>query len=136
MKLGCGYPMGPFTLLDFVGLDTTYYITHVMYDEFKERRFASPPLLKRLVMARMVWPEVRQGFYDYAGPARRSRISCDARRGGCPHPPGGLKLRDCGEGLVTRRGSEVRQPLASVARSPGRGRPGLGRVGEYEGILI
>jgi len=45
MKLGCGYPMGPFTLLDFVGLDTTYYITHVMYDEFKERRFASPPLL-------------------------------------------------------------------------------------------
>src|SRR5689334_9363743 len=51
MKLGCGYPMGPFTLLDFVGLDTTYYITHVMYDEFKEQRFASPPLLKRLVMA-------------------------------------------------------------------------------------
>src|SRR5581483_5220800 len=50
MKLGCGYPMGPFTLLDFVGLDTTYYITHVMYDEFRERRFASPPLLKRLVM--------------------------------------------------------------------------------------
>ncbi len=47
MKLGCGYPMGPFTLLDFVGLDTTYYITHVMYDEFKERRFAAPPLLKR-----------------------------------------------------------------------------------------
>jgi 3-hydroxybutyryl-CoA dehydrogenase len=45
MKLGCGYPMGPFTLLDFVGLDTTYYITQVMYDEFKERRFASPPLL-------------------------------------------------------------------------------------------
>src|SRR5246500_1127000 len=51
MKLGCGYPMGPFTLLDFVGLDTTYYITHVMYDEFRERRFASPPLLKRMVMA-------------------------------------------------------------------------------------
>ena len=51
MKLGCGYPMGPFTLLDFVGLDTTYYITHVMYDEFKQQRFASPPLLKRLVLA-------------------------------------------------------------------------------------
>ena len=49
MKLGCGYPMGPFTLLDFVGLDTTYYITHVMFDEFKERRFASPALLKRMV---------------------------------------------------------------------------------------
>src|SRR5205085_8485354 len=51
MKLGCGYPMGPFTLLDFVGLDTTYYITQVMFEEFKERRFASPALLKRLVMA-------------------------------------------------------------------------------------
>ncbi len=51
MKLGCGYPMGPFTLLDFVGLDTTYYITHVMFDEFKEPRFASPPLLRRLVLA-------------------------------------------------------------------------------------
>src|SRR5260370_15220492 len=50
MKLGCGYPMGPFTLLDFVGLDTTYYITHLMYDEFRERRFASPPPLKRMVM--------------------------------------------------------------------------------------
>ena len=51
MKLGCGYPMGPFTLLDFVGLDTTYYITQVMFDEFNERRFASPALLKRMVMA-------------------------------------------------------------------------------------
>ena len=51
MMKGCGYPMGPFTLLDFVGLDTTYYITHVMFDEFKEPRFASPPLLKRMVMA-------------------------------------------------------------------------------------
>ena len=60
MKLGCGYPMGPFTLLDFVGLDTTYYITHVMYDEFKERRFASPPLLKRLVMAGWYGEEVGQ----------------------------------------------------------------------------
>jgi 3-hydroxybutyryl-CoA dehydrogenase len=51
MKLGCGYRMGPFTLLDFVGLDTTYYITHVMFEEFKEKRFASPSLLKRMVMA-------------------------------------------------------------------------------------
>jgi 3-hydroxybutyryl-CoA dehydrogenase len=68
MKLGCGYPMGPFTLLDFVGLDTTYYITHVMYDEFKERRFASPPLLKRLVMAGWYGRKTGQGFYDYADP--------------------------------------------------------------------
>jgi 3-hydroxybutyryl-CoA dehydrogenase len=68
MKLGCGYPMGPFTLLDFVGLDTTYYITHVMYDEFKERRFASPPLLKRLVMAGWYGRKSGRGFYDYADP--------------------------------------------------------------------
>jgi 3-hydroxybutyryl-CoA dehydrogenase len=66
MKLGCGYPMGPFTLLDFVGLDTTYYITHVMYEEFKERRFASPPLLKRLVMAGWYGRKSGKGFYDYS----------------------------------------------------------------------
>ena len=68
MKLGCGYPMGPFTLLDFVGLDTTYYITHVMYDEFKEGRFASPPLLKRLVMAGWYGRKTGKGFYDYSDP--------------------------------------------------------------------
>jgi 3-hydroxybutyryl-CoA dehydrogenase len=68
MKLGCGYPMGPFTLLDFVGLDTTYYITHVMYDEFKERRFASPALLKRLVLAGWYGRKSGKGFYDYADP--------------------------------------------------------------------
>ena len=68
MKLGCGYPMGPFTLLDFVGLDTTYYITHVMYDEFKERRFASPPLLKRLVLAGWYGKKTGKGFYDYSDP--------------------------------------------------------------------
>jgi len=69
MKLGCGYPMGPFTLLDFVGLETTYYITHVMYDEFKERRFASPPLLKRLVMAGWYGRKTGKGFYDYSDPS-------------------------------------------------------------------
>jgi len=68
MKLGCGYPMGPFTLLDFVGLDTTYYITQVMFEEFKERRFASPPLLKRLVMAGWYGRKTGKGFYDYADP--------------------------------------------------------------------
>lgn len=68
MKLGCGYPMGPFTLLDFVGLDTTYYITHVMFEEFKERRFASPPLLKRLVMAGWYGRKSGKGFYDYTDP--------------------------------------------------------------------
>jgi 3-hydroxybutyryl-CoA dehydrogenase len=68
MKLGCGYPMGPFTLLDFVGLDTTYYITHVMYDEFKEQRFAAPPLLKRMVLAGWYGRKTGKGFYDYADP--------------------------------------------------------------------
>ena len=74
MKLGCGYPMGPFTLLDFVGLDTTYYITHVMYDEFKERRFTSPPLLKRLVMAGWYGKKSGKGFYDYSDPANPKPI--------------------------------------------------------------
>jgi len=69
MKLGCGYPMGPFTLLDFVGLDTTYYITQVMFDEFKERRFASPSLLKRLVKAGWYGRKTGKGFYDYADPS-------------------------------------------------------------------
>jgi 3-hydroxybutyryl-CoA dehydrogenase len=68
MKLGCGYPMGPFTLLDFVGLDTTYYITHVMYEEFKERRFASPPLLKRMVLAGWYGQKTGKGFYDWTDP--------------------------------------------------------------------
>jgi 3-hydroxybutyryl-CoA dehydrogenase len=68
VKLGMGHPMGPFTLLDFVGLDTTYYITHVMFDEFKERRFASPPLLKRMVMAGWYGRKSGKGFYDYSDP--------------------------------------------------------------------
>jgi len=68
MKLGCGYPMGPFTLLDFVGLDTTYYIANVMFDEFKERRFAPPTLLKRMVLAGWNGRKASRGFYDYADP--------------------------------------------------------------------
>jgi 3-hydroxybutyryl-CoA dehydrogenase len=68
MKLGCGYPMGPFTLLDFVGLDTTYYITHVMFEEFKEKRFASPSLLKRMVMAGWYGKKNGKGFYDWSNP--------------------------------------------------------------------
>jgi 3-hydroxybutyryl-CoA dehydrogenase len=70
MMKGCGYPMGPFTLLDFVGLDTTYYITQVMYDEFKERRFASPPLLKRMVMAGWFGKKSGRGFYDWSNPEK------------------------------------------------------------------
>jgi 3-hydroxybutyryl-CoA dehydrogenase len=69
MKLGCGHPMGPFTLLDFVGLDTTYYIANIMFDEFHEKRFASPPLLKRLVMAGWYGRKSGRGFYDYSDAA-------------------------------------------------------------------
>jgi len=70
MKLGCGHPMGPLTLLDFVGLDTTYYIANIMFDEFRERRFASPPLLKRMVLAGWNGRKSGRGFYDYADPQK------------------------------------------------------------------
>jgi 3-hydroxybutyryl-CoA dehydrogenase len=70
MKLGCGYPMGPFTLLDFVGLDTTYYISNIMFDEFKEKRFAAPPLLRRMVLAGWNGRKAGRGFYDYADPQK------------------------------------------------------------------
>ena len=69
MKLGCGYPMGPFTLLDFVGLETTYYIANIMFEEFREKRFAPPPLLKRLVLAGHHGKKTGRGFYDYSDPA-------------------------------------------------------------------
>ena len=68
MKLGCGYPMGPFTLGDFVGLDTTYYIAEIMFNEFREKRFAPPPLLKRMVLAGLYGRKSGRGFYDYADP--------------------------------------------------------------------
>ena len=66
MKLGCGYPMGPLTLGDFVGLDTTYYIAEIMFNEFREKRFAPPPLLKRMVLAGLYGRKTGRGFYDYS----------------------------------------------------------------------
>jgi 3-hydroxybutyryl-CoA dehydrogenase len=66
MKLGCGYPMGPFELLDFVGLDTTYYIAEIMFDEFKDPMMAAPPLLKRMVLAGRYGRKSGKGFYDYS----------------------------------------------------------------------
>jgi 3-hydroxybutyryl-CoA dehydrogenase len=65
MKLGCGYPMGPFTLLDFVGLDTTYYIANIMFEEFREPVYAPPPLLKRMVLAGYLGRKSGRGFYNY-----------------------------------------------------------------------
>ncbi len=68
MKLGCNHPMGPLMLTDFVGLDTTYYIANIMFDEFKEKRFAPPPLLKRMVQAGLYGRKSGRGFYDYTDP--------------------------------------------------------------------
>ena len=66
MQLGTGHPMGPFTLLDFVGLDTTYKIAEIMFDEYREKRYAPPPLLKRMVIAGMYGRKSGKGFYDYS----------------------------------------------------------------------
>jgi 3-hydroxybutyryl-CoA dehydrogenase len=70
MTLGCGHPMGPFTLLDFVGLDTTYYIANIMYDEFHEPAYAPPPLLKRMVVAGRLGRKSGRGFYTYPSQVR------------------------------------------------------------------
>lgn len=68
MKLGCNHPMGPFALMDFVGIDTTYYIAGILFDEYREKRFAPPPLLKRMVLAGMYGRKTGKGFYDYTDP--------------------------------------------------------------------
>ncbi len=65
MKLGCGYPMGPFTLSDFIGLDTMYSVANIMFDEYRETRFAPPPLLKQLVQAGHLGRKTGKGFFDY-----------------------------------------------------------------------
>jgi 3-hydroxybutyryl-CoA dehydrogenase len=67
MELGCGHPMGPLKLLDFVGLDTTYAIAEIMYAEYREKRFAPPPLLKRMVLAGRYGKKSGRGFYEYGG---------------------------------------------------------------------
>jgi 3-hydroxybutyryl-CoA dehydrogenase len=67
MQLGTGYPMGPFVLGDFVGLDTLYYIAEIMFDEYREKRFAPPPLLKRMYLAGYLGRKSGRGFYDYSG---------------------------------------------------------------------
>jgi 3-hydroxybutyryl-CoA dehydrogenase len=66
MQLGCGHPMGPFTLLDFVGLDTTVRIAEILFQEYRELRYAPPPLLRRMVTAGRYGRKSGRGFYDYA----------------------------------------------------------------------
>lgn len=68
MKLGCNHPMGPLTLLDFVGIETTYYIAEILFNEYREKRFAPPPLMKRMVLAGMYGRKTGKGFYDYRDP--------------------------------------------------------------------
>ena len=68
MKLGCNHPMGPLTLLDFVGIETTYYIAEILFNEYREKRFAAPPLMKRMVLAGMYGRKTGKGFYDYSDP--------------------------------------------------------------------
>ena len=79
MKLGCGHPMGPLTLLDLVGIDTTYYIANIMFDEFRDRRFAPPPLMKRMVLAGFHGRKSGRGFYDYASEPPRPNDSLTQR---------------------------------------------------------
>jgi 3-hydroxybutyryl-CoA dehydrogenase len=67
MVLGCGYPMGPFTLCDFVGIDTLHKISEIMYDEYREERYAPPPLLKRIVAMGRYGRKTGKGFYDWSG---------------------------------------------------------------------
>jgi 3-hydroxybutyryl-CoA dehydrogenase len=75
MQLGAGHPMGPFTLLDFVGLDTVYKIAEIMFAEYRDRRYAPPPLLKRMVLAGMLGKKSGTGFYDYSSnPPRVSSL--------------------------------------------------------------
>ena len=68
MQLGCGHPMGPFTLADFIGLDTACYISNILFEEFREPRFAPPGLLRRLVLAGWHGRKTGKGFYDYSDP--------------------------------------------------------------------
>jgi 3-hydroxybutyryl-CoA dehydrogenase len=69
MSLGCGYPMGPFMLCDFVGIDTLYKISEIMFDEYREERYAPPPLLKRIVAMNRYGRKTGKGFYDWSGEA-------------------------------------------------------------------
>jgi 3-hydroxybutyryl-CoA dehydrogenase len=78
MQLGCAYPMGPFTLLDFVGIDTAYYISEIMFNEYREKRFAPPPLMKKMVLAGRFGRKTGRGFYQYD--EKGARRNADAAR--------------------------------------------------------
>jgi len=67
MMLGCGHPMGPLTLLDFVGIDTTYFIAEIMFKEYRDAKYAPPPLLRKMMLAGYHGKKSGKGFYDYSG---------------------------------------------------------------------
>src|SRR2546426_499981 len=114
MKLGCGYPMGPFTLLDLVGLDTTMYVAEVMFEEFREPRYAPPPLLKRMVLAGRLRRKTGRGFYTDNAPAPRGR---PGRSGARPRGGTGRALR----------GRRPRASRATGGPSAGRAQAGAPR---------
>jgi 3-hydroxybutyryl-CoA dehydrogenase len=87
MQLGCGHPMGPFALCDFIGLDIVYAMAQNLYNEFKEPRFAPPPLLRRMVAAGMLGKKRQLGFYDYAE-AGQAQPNPAIERKGAPAPTG------------------------------------------------
>ncbi len=80
MKAGAGHPMGPLTLADFVGLDTLGSICDVLFDEFRERRFARPPTLRKMLAAGWYGRKSGKGFYDYSGETPQQNAGAVGRR--------------------------------------------------------
>ena len=118
MKLGCGHPMGPFKLLDFVGLDTTYFIANIMFDEFRETRFAPPPLLKRMVLAGRLGRKSRlQVTSVKARQHREWRQLSPGRRGTrAGAPTGNPRRRDWSE--LGRRDRRIRRRSVTMDENP------------------
>ncbi len=150
MKAGANHPMGPLTLLDFVGLDTTKSIADIMFDEYRERRFAAPPTLRKMVAAGFYGRKSGRGFYDYSGDAARRRSTRGSRptkREAAPageaRSAAGVPLLPCDSPIVgraiscdgllaARRVACRRRPRPCTgsrgrSRSSGRARPGRGR---------
>ena len=129
MKGGADHPMGPFTLLDFVGLDTTHSIAEIMFDEYRERRFAPPPTLRKMVTAGCLGRKSGRGFYDYSGdkpvPMDHEHPTIDASAEE-PGPSGASKRRSSAPSpaapSATARGSPIRASCRARAGRAARRR--------------